>query len=240
MKHIPGRAVVAVITFAMLQAGCVTFHRPAPVSGRKYNGPYAGAHLNRVAFPIGGIGAGMVCLEGTGAISHVSVRNRIEFFNEPCSFAAVCIRRSDGNVAKVLEGLVPEWKVFGPGGTGNGAAGKTYGLPRFDKAEFLARFPFATLRLSDLEVPLDVELTGWSPFLPGRADDSSLPVGGLEYRFKNTGREHYNRVRPHSALGYRPPAPEAIAFEALAAGCATLRRASLRPPLADYEARGLT
>jgi len=24
-------------------------------------------------------------------------------------------------------------------------------------------------------------------------------------------REHYNRVRPHSALGYRPAAPEAIA-----------------------------
>ena len=43
-------------------------------------------------------------------------------------------------------------------------------------------------------------------------------------------REHYNRVRPHSSLGYRPPAPEAIAFEALAMGCATLRGASLRPP----------
>jgi putative transposase len=26
-------------------------------------------------------------------------------------------------------------------------------------------------------------------------------------------REHYNRVRPHSALGYRPPAPEAIAAD---------------------------
>jgi transposase InsO family protein len=24
------------------------------------------------------------------------------------------------------------------------------------------------------------------------------------------GRQHYNRFRPHSALGYRPPAPEAI------------------------------
>jgi putative transposase len=53
-------------------------------------------------------------------------------------------------------------------------------------------------------------------------------------------REHYNRVRPHSSLGYRPPAPEAVAFSALAAGCATLRRASLRPLLADYEALRLT
>jgi transposase InsO family protein len=23
-------------------------------------------------------------------------------------------------------------------------------------------------------------------------------------------RQHYNRIRPHSSLGYRPPAPEAI------------------------------
>jgi transposase InsO family protein len=54
-------------------------------------------------------------------------------------------------------------------------------------------------------------------------------------------REHYNRVRPHSSLGYRPPAPEAVAFSALAAGCATLRRASLRPPpIRDSEAVGLT
>ena len=53
-------------------------------------------------------------------------------------------------------------------------------------------------------------------------------------------REHYNRFRPHSSLGYRPPAPEAIAFEALAAGCATLRRASLRPPpIVDAERVGL-
>jgi len=28
-------------------------------------------------------------------------------------------------------------------------------------------------------------------------------------------RQHYNRVRPHSSLGYRPPAPEAIAIPAI-------------------------
>jgi hypothetical protein len=33
----------------------------------KYNDIYTGDYLNRVAFPIGGIGAGMFCLEGGGA-----------------------------------------------------------------------------------------------------------------------------------------------------------------------------
>ena len=43
-------------------------------------------------------------------------------------------------------------------------------------------------------------------------------------------REHYNRIRPHSSLGYRPPAPEAIAFSALTAGFA--------PPTADLGSGG--
>lgn len=159
---------------------------PGRAAGRHpYNGAYAGDHLNRIAFPIGGIGAGMVCLEGTGAISHLSVRNQIDFFNEPCSFAALCIKDPGGNVAKVLEGPVQDWKIFGAAGTGNGAVGKPYGLPRFDEASFLARFPFATVTLTDKEVPLKVELTGWSPFVPGEADASSLPLGALEYRFAN-------------------------------------------------------
>jgi uncharacterized protein (DUF608 family) len=33
----------------------------------EFNGSYTEQHLDRVAFPLGGIGAGMVCLEGTGA-----------------------------------------------------------------------------------------------------------------------------------------------------------------------------
>ena len=28
-------------------------------------------------------------------------------------------------------------------------------------------------------------MTGWSPFVPNEADDSSLPVAALEYRFTN-------------------------------------------------------
>src|SRR4051812_33479310 len=115
---------------------------------RLYNGPYLQEHLKRVAFPIGGLGAGMFCLEGSGAISHMSVRHKPEVFNEPAIFAAISVKGVK-NVAKVLEGPVPEWKLFGQRGTGNGAAGATFGLPRFQHASFITRFPFCTIKLQD-------------------------------------------------------------------------------------------
>ena len=46
---------------------------------RPYNGPYQGEYLNQIAFPLGGIGAGMVCLEGNGCLSHVSIRHQPQF-----------------------------------------------------------------------------------------------------------------------------------------------------------------
>lgn len=38
-------------------------------------------------------------------------------------------------------------------------------------------------------------------------------------------RQHYNTVRPHSALGYRPPAPEAVLPRPAGQACATLQPA---------------
>ena len=169
---------------------------------REYNGPYEGSYLNRVAFPIGGIGAGMICLEGTGAISHVSVRNRMQVFNEPCSFAALSIKKASGNVAKVLEGPVPAWKVFGSPGSGNGAARTSFGLPRFDGASFLARFPFGIVTLNDKEIPLRIEITGWSPFIPGDPDNASLPAGALEYSFSNKSAESVDAVFSYNTKNF--------------------------------------
>ena len=81
---------------------------------------------------------------------------------------------------------MPVWKLrpFLPGVEGVYPGG-CWGLPRFREATFESRFPFGTVRLKDAELPLEVELTGWSPFSPGDADNSSLPVAALEYRFLN-------------------------------------------------------
>ncbi len=160
---------------------------------RKYNEVYKGKDLNRIAFPIGGIGAGMFCLEGTGAFSHVSVRNSMDVFNEPLMFAALAVKGlKDG--AKVLEGPVPEWKYFGRPNAARGGGHTSYGLPRFENAEFLCRFPFAYIILSDKDIPLEVRLTGWSPFIPTDPDNSSLPVGAVEYSFINRGDKMIDAV----------------------------------------------
>src|SRR5919107_1460724 len=93
-----------------------------------YNESYTGAYLNRVAFPIGGMGAGMFCLEGTGAISHMSIRHKPDVFNEPGLFAAIHVKGVP-NGSKIVEGPVPDWKKFGQAGAGNGSAGAITGLP---------------------------------------------------------------------------------------------------------------
>ena len=179
--------------------------RPARASGRRgrraYNGPYAGEYLNQVAFPLGGMGAGMICFEGTGALSHVSLRNRPDIYNEPCVFAAISVKGKKG-AARVLEGPVPGRKLFGPHGSGNGSGGASYGLPRFANAAFRARFPFATLTLTDPQVPLGVEVTAWSPFEPGDADNSSLPVAALEYRLVNRSKGPLEAVFSFNARNF--------------------------------------
>lgn len=168
---------------------------------RPYNGVYQNEYLNRVAFPIGGIGAGMFCIEGTGAISHMSVRNRPEIYHEPSMFAAISVKGLEKG-AKVLEGPVPDWKKFGQRSTGNGSAGSVYGLPRFQNVDFLARFPFCTLNLSDDDLPLDVQLTAWNPFIPTDEDSSSLPVGMMEYSFKNTGKQEVEAIFSYNSKNF--------------------------------------
>jgi len=156
-----------------------------PSAQRRYNSAYTGEFNNMIAFPVGGIGTGMFCVEGTGAISHMSVRHVPEIYHEPAMFAAIKIK---GHAPRVLEGKVPDWKKFGQRDSGlGGRGGATWGLPRFETAEFEARFPFGKVSMKDESMPLSVSLQAWNPFIPNDEDHSGLPVGGLEYTFKNTG-----------------------------------------------------
>lgn len=181
---------------------------------QKFNAGYEGAHSAHIAYPMGGIGAGMVCLDGGGALSKVSIRNRPELLNEPLIFAAVSFQapgETGAVTARVLEGPTPAWKLTYPWpdstGTGRGQGGKSFGLPRFAASRFAARFPFARVDLSDPDLPLGCQITGWSPFVPGDEDSSSLPVAALEYTLTNTSPAPVEGVfsyHAHNFLAARP------------------------------------
>ena len=190
--------LLALFNVAMLFPGKVMSQNS---EGREFNGKYQKEYLDKIAFPIGGIGAGMFCLEGTGAISHVSLRHHPDVMNEPYTFAAIYVKGVE-NGAKVLEGQVPTWKWFGPAQSGLGRGDKTYGLPRFEEAVFQTRFPFATIDLRDEDMPLAAKITGWSPFIPTDADNSSLPVGVLEYQFTNTSDKAIETVFSYNTKNF--------------------------------------
>jgi len=168
---------------------------------RAFNAKYENEHLDRIAFPIGGMGAGMFCIEGSGAISHMSVRHRPEIFHEPCMFAAIHVKGTD-NGSKVLEGQSPAWKRFGLSGSGNGLGDTSWGLPRFRKSTFQAHFPFADIKLTDKSIPLDVKMKGWSPFIPADEDNSSLPAGAIEYTFHNTGSKEVDAIFSYNSRNF--------------------------------------
>ena len=185
---------------------CFLTMRALPQTGfssdhRGFNGVYRGEYLNRIAFPVGGIGAGMFCLEGTGTISHMSVRNNPDIFNEPCMFAAISVKGLQGG-AKVLEGTVPDWKKFGQLQAGKGSPRTTWGFPHFDEAQFLTRFPFGIITLRDKKLPLEVRMSGWNPFIPTDPDNSSLPVGAIEYHFRNTSSQSLDLVFSYNSKNF--------------------------------------
>lgn len=156
------------------------------MTNHDYNSVYPDERNGRIAFPLGGIGAGMIALEGRGALSHVSLRHRPDLAHEPILFSAIAIKGETGYTARVLEGQVPDWKTYAPGnGSGFGSHGKTYGLPRYPDSSFEARFPFGIVRLRDESLPVETTIHGWSPFTPLDADRSSLPLAALEYTFRN-------------------------------------------------------
>ena len=167
---------------------------------------YTGRNLDHIAYPMGGLGAGMICIEGTGSFGEVSIRNYPNVYWEPNMFAALTIL-GETNVSRVVEGPVPLKKIYGGAvhgfeGAGNGMTNKNYGLPRFRKCSFSARFPFAHISLSDHAVPLSVEIEGFSPFIPSDADNSSLPAAAVSYTFKNDTDEDIDAVFYFSAMQF--------------------------------------
>ncbi len=98
---------------------------------RPFDGPYEGRNLDRIAFPLGGIGAGMFCLEGCGALSGHWYARALASYGLLQGLTGI---RYDA-VEKVLHvrpGIAGDFRSFLCTATGYGTAGVAGGSPFLD------------------------------------------------------------------------------------------------------------
>ena len=149
---------------------------------------YRGRNLDHIAFPLGGIGTGMVSLGGWGQLRDWEIMNRpAKGFVVPESFFTLKVREEGKEpVTKVVQGPVGGGDYTGDGHSVARQAGE--GLPHFRQVSFKGAYPFATVQFRDPAMPVRVTLEAFSPFVPLNDKDSGIPAAVLLYRVKNTSR----------------------------------------------------
>lgn len=164
-----------------------------PLPGKHYRAP----NLLQISMPMGGIGAGCLCLNGHGGIQDFSIWNAPSVtaapdgngFTEPAAFGLIHIKGARP-ITRLLEGPLPPEKIYDQALQAQGYRhGGHEGMPRFRGCTFGAQYPFGHVDLSDPTIPVSVRLTGYSPFIPLDDFHSGLPASILEYTFQNDSTE---------------------------------------------------
>lgn len=140
---------------------------------------YDQQHLSRIALPLGGIGTGTVSLGGRGDLRDWEIMNRPAKGFKPANtfFALYAKPKNQPAVTRALEGAIAPQEY-------EGAFGSTvpnHGLPRFRHCSFHAAYPFGQVVLTDPDVPLDVRLEAFNPFIPANAERSGIPIAVLRF-----------------------------------------------------------
>jgi non-lysosomal glucosylceramidase len=138
----------------------------------------------RAAFLLGGIGTGNVSVGSRGELRDWEIFNRPEKGNHLPYTGFYIWAKSRGKkpVAKVLEA-----QLAAPHDGASGYHSNTLaGLPRFPGAVMRAEYPFVHIDFKKTEMPVQVSLEAFTPFIPLSAEDSAYPAAILRYHVKNT------------------------------------------------------
>ncbi|WP_052353859.1 GH116 family glycosyl-hydrolase [Neobacillus jeddahensis] len=141
------------------------------------------SEATEAGFLLGGIGTGNITLSSRGELKDW------ELFNRPgkgdfvhYSFFSIWAKEEDCEpVAKVLES-----KFIPPYTQAHGYhSGVVAGLPRMDHSQLKGEYPFANLIFEDSQLPVDISLEAFTPFIPLNEDDSGIPSALFRYKAVN-------------------------------------------------------
>lgn len=140
-----------------------------------------------VRFLLGGIGTGNISLNTRGKFCDWEIFNwpgKNQKF--PLSFFAVRANNEqmDAPLSKILEA-----RLLPPYTSSHGyLQAELVNLPRMEDSQMTCEYPFVKIDFKDRELPLQISLEAYTPFIPLNTDDSSLPCAIIRYKVKNIAK----------------------------------------------------
>ena len=152
---------------------------------------YPAGALPQGGMPLGGLGTGYLCLDADGRLGKCSIFNRLPAplaLNQPFLFLTLDGRRL--TMATPKEGV-----------------GDVKGL------DYFGHFPVADVRFQ-LDVPVQVSLRAYSPFLPGDAAECNTPAAVFEVRLTNVSDKPQQAALDFSPGGFPEGSTEPFTADA--------------------------
>jgi non-lysosomal glucosylceramidase len=141
---------------------------PAAVFARGRERIYVGDALEAISLPVGGIGAGLIQMNGRAERSVWQIFNNFSQAVVPNSFFAV--RAKAPGVPPVVKAL--QTTAVGP-------------FPAMKSLIFKGAYPFGWYSFQDRQVPVEISMEVYSPLIPLNAKDSAIPCAIFTFIVEN-------------------------------------------------------
>jgi uncharacterized protein (DUF608 family) len=140
---------------------------------------YGGKDLETIGMPIGGLCAGQLYLAGDGRLVHW------DLFNEPnfTGYGATNYEVGRRPEEKLEQGFALRVE------SGGRTVVRQLDCDGFPEVKFCGEYPLGFVEYPDADLPVQVKLTAYSPFVPLDAADSALPATVLQFTLKNVSAE---------------------------------------------------
>lgn len=217
---------------------------------------YRGDMRREICFPVGGVGAGCIGLDGYGRLRDWEIYNRPNklSLNGYSHFAVRAEKNGKVLDARVMNADTPPGYMGGVksrtsanyGQKDGQALYSNYGsgplrelmggMPHFKDCAFEGAFPFARITFEDETFPGNISLSAFNPFIPLDEDASSLPAAFYTVSITNTQEEAIDYTY---ALSLGNPYPGAHVSRLIRTGVMTAIQAEndVDDPENDYYSR---
>jgi len=156
-----------------------------------------GKNLRAAAMPIGGIGTGSIAMGADGLLKQWQITNSVRHLSfVPNSFFGIWVKNLDKSESpSITRALVcdnfrkdPD---FAPPESvndhllGSGAKEMLKHLPTVEDIQFDGEYPISFLRFIDKNLPIEISLNAYNPFIPLDPKNSGLPLIVFDFQIQN-------------------------------------------------------